>query len=93
MKKILNLLLLATLVMTYTSCSDEVDDVFDKSSALRMQEALKNYNEVLKSPANGWRMDYYGATEYGGYTMFVKFNDDNTVTVANEMYGSGNRET
>lgn len=93
MKKILNLLLLATLVMTYTSCSDEVDDVFDKSSALRMQEALKSYNEVLKSPANGWRMDYYGATEYGGYTMFVKFNDDNTVTVANEMYGSGNRET
>ena len=73
MKKILNILLILALSVIYTSCSNEVDDVFDKSSALRMQEALKNYKAVLTAPANGWLMEYYGNTDYGGYNMFVKF--------------------
>ncbi len=88
MKRIFNLLLCATIAIAYTSCKNEVDDVFDKSSALRMETALKEYNTTLQSPANGWRMEYYGGLEYGGYTMFLKFNNDNTVTVSNEVYGS-----
>ena len=46
MKKVLNILFILALTTVYTSCNNEVDDVFDKSSALRMQEALKNYKEV-----------------------------------------------
>jgi hypothetical protein len=48
-----------------------------------METALKEYNTTLQSPANGWRMEYYGGLEYGGYTMFLKFNPDNTVTESN----------
>ena len=93
MKKILNILLILALSVIYTSCSNEVDDVFDKSSALRMQEALENYKTVLTTPANGWLMEYYGNTDYGGYNMFVKFGEDNNVKVANEVYGAGNSAT
>lgn len=88
MKKIFNMLLIAALAITYTSCKNEVDDIFDNPSAVRIQNAMKEYNTTLQSPANGWRMEYYGGLEYGGYTMFLKFNSDNTVTVANEIYGS-----
>ena len=87
MKRIFNLLLIATIAIAYTSCSNEVDDVFDKPSAVRIQEAMDSYHEVLRSAPNGWRMEYYGGLQYGGYTMFLKFNNDNTVTVANEVYG------
>lgn len=93
MRKLFNWLLIATFAMIFASCTSEVDDVFDKPSALRIEEAMKTYNDVLKAPANGWRMEYYGDTKYGGYNMFVKFNNDNTVTVANEMYGPGERAT
>ena len=93
MKRIFNLLLCATIAIAYTSCKNEVDDVFDKSSALRMETALKEYNTTLQSPANGWRMEYYGGLEYGGYTMFLKFNPDNTVTVSNEIYGGDQSAT
>ncbi len=94
MKKIFSLLFLATATMILgTSCENEVDDVFDKSSSQRIQETMENYQKVLVAPANGWKMDYYGDTSYGGYTMFAKFNSDNTVTVANEIYGPQERAT
>ena len=93
MKKILNILMILALTVVYTSCSNEVDDVFDKSSALRMQEALKNYKTILTTPANGWLMEYYGNTDYGGYNMFVKFSDNDMVEVANEVYGAGKTAT
>ena len=93
MKKILNILVILALTVVYSSCKNEVDDVFDKSSALRMQEALKNYKEVLVAPTNGWLMAYYGNTDYGGYNMLVKFNEDNTVKVASEIYGTGVTQT
>lgn len=93
MKKVLNILFILALTTVYTSCNNEVDDVFDKSSALRMQEALKSYKEVLVAPSNGWLMRYYGNTDYGGYNVMVKFNADNTVTVANEIFGPTETKT
>ncbi|MBP3270003.1 MAG: DUF4302 domain-containing protein, partial [Bacteroidales bacterium] len=44
---------------------------------------------ILTTPANGWLMEYYGNTDYGGYNMFVKFSDNDMVEVANEVYGAG----
>lgn len=92
MKRIFNLLLLATIAIAYTSCKNEVDDVFDESSAVRMTKALEEYDAILQTPANGWRMEYYGGLEYGGYNMFLRFNNDNTVTVCNEVFGGDEME-
>ena len=93
MKKILSMLMMLAVAMAYTSCKDEVDDVFDKSSAERIAETLKADKQVLTSQQNGWLMKYYGNTSYGGYNMLVKFNEDNTVLVANEVYGANYQVT
>lgn len=89
MKKIMNFLMLCALVVAFTSCKNEIDDIFDKTATERIDEALKSYNDILKSAPNGWIMYYYGATQYGGYNVLVKFNDDATATVANERIANG----
>lgn len=93
MKKIYNILFVLLATLAYTSCTNEVDDVFDKSSADRIAEALTTDKKMLVDAPNGWLMEYFCENTYGGYNMFVKFNDDNTVTVANEVYESGARQT
>ena len=76
MKKIMNILMLCAVLVAFTSCKDEVDDVFDQTASERIDAALKSYNEILKSAPNGWIMYYYGATTYGGYNVLVKFHDE-----------------
>ncbi|MDE6150791.1 MAG: DUF4302 domain-containing protein [Prevotella sp.] len=93
MKKIYNILFVLLAALTYTSCTSEVDDVFDKSSAERIAEALATDKQMLVDAPNGWLMEYFCEDTYGGYNMFVKFNDDNTVTVASEMGTAGARQT
>jgi len=93
MKKIYNILFFLLAAFTYTSCTSEVDDVFDKSSADRMAEALNADKQMLVDAPNGWLMEYFCEDTYGGYNMFVKFNADNTVTVANEVAAAGARQT
>ena len=93
MKKIYNILFVLLAGLSFVACSNEVDDVFDKSSADRIQEAINADMKLLVDAPNGWLMEYYGASKYGGYNMFVKFNADNTVTAANEFFDEGTRAT
>lgn len=93
MKKIYNILFFLLAAFTYTSCTSEVDDVFDKSSADRMTEALAADKQMLVDAPNGWLMEYFCEDTYGGYNMFVKFSDDNTVTVASEVAEAGSRQS
>ena len=87
MKKIYSLLLSVVMLSAFTACTNEVDDVFDKSSAERMQDAINDDMQVLTSASNGWLMKFYADTQYGGYNVYCKFNADNTVSVQNELYG------
>ncbi|MBR5929344.1 MAG: DUF4302 domain-containing protein [Prevotella sp.] len=85
MRKFFSMLLAAMATAgIYTSCTPEVDDVFDKSSAERISEALAADKQILVSAPNGWRMEIYGNTDFGGYNLFLKFANDNTVEVASE---------
>ena len=93
MKKIYNILFFLLAAFTYTSCTSEVDNVFDKSSADRIAEAMAADQQMLVDAPNGWLMEYFCEDTYGGYNMFVKFNADNTVTVANEVAKAGARQT
>lgn len=94
MKRIYYLLLLA-LPLVLQSCFKDDDDIFDKSAAQRMEERLVHDQQVLTGAANGWIMEYFPEKKqsYGGYTMFVKFNDDNAVTVASEKAKADQTET
>lgn len=87
MKKIYKLISFVALAATAFGCVGRVDDAFDDPSAARISQAMENDNEMLVSAPNGWVMEYYGDSQYGGYNMLVKFNDDNTVTAMSEIYG------
>lgn len=93
MKRIYSLLFAVIGLMAYTSCTNEVDDVFEKSSAERIQDAIEADKKVLTSAANGWLMEYYCGSQYGGYNVTCKFNEDNTVTVKNEIYDASESRT
>lgn len=84
MKKINIFLMLALLL---SACTYRIEDTFDKSSAVRISEAVANTDEILKGAANGWIMEYYADTKYGGYNVICKFNDDCTVSVQSEIFG------
>ena len=75
----------------YFSCAPEEDNVFDDSSANRIDAALKESNDILTGAANGWLMQYYPSStqQYGGYNMLVSFSTDGEVTVSSEIDDSG----
>lgn len=86
MRKIFQTLLVAlTVVATYTACTPEVDDVFEKSSAERIAETLAQDQKILVDAPNGWVTAIYGNTNFGGYNLHFKFNADNTVKVTSEL--------
>ncbi len=88
MKKIHLTFLWLALVAAFTACKNEVDDVFDKPSAERITEAIAKCRETLAGAKGGWVMQYYADTQYGGYNVLAKFNDNHAVTVQNEAYQS-----
>lgn len=87
MKKIIFYALALLTTVTYTSCVSEVEDIFDDSSANRIQTALENERQILTSAANGWVMEFFGSpteNSFGGVNLLMKFNADSTVTVGSE---------
>ena len=93
MKKIHLTFLWLAIAAVFTACKTEVDDVFEKSSAERITEAMAKCRETLVGAKNGWVMEYYADTQYGGYNVLAKFNDNSTVTVQNEVYLSNEMRT
>lgn len=93
MKKIYYLLLLA-LPLILQSCFKDDDDVFDKTASQRMEERLIHDQQILMGATNGWVMEYFPEKEqsYGGYTLFVKFGENDAVTVASELANADQTE-
>ncbi len=94
MKKIYYLLYLATAVL-FAACTNEEDDLFDTSSALRADEAIEADLKILTDAANGWLMEYYPEAQqsYGGYNVLLKFGTDGKVTAASELYDGSDMVT
>ena len=53
MKKILTLTFILVSTLTYTSCTNEEDLIFDKSAAERLNEASDLYSSRLMASPNG----------------------------------------
>lgn len=72
------------------SCSNEEENIFDESSANRIETALKVDKEILMGAPNGWIMEYYPSKTqaYGGYTVLVSFGENDKVTVASDASGA-----
>ena len=63
MKKLMNIMMVCAVMAVFTSCKNEVDDVFDKTATERINAALTSYNDILKSASNGWIMYFYGSQQ------------------------------
>lgn len=84
MKKILYISALAALSLS--SCVQDVDDVFDSTASDRVQNAAKEFRNLLVGKEHGWVMEYYPETKrsYGGYIYTLSFDNDDKVTVSGE---------
>ena len=85
MKK-LHILLSIVCLSLLTSCLKDQEDLFDKSSAQRAEEAITADYKLLSSAEHGWLMQYYPSPyrSYGGFNVIMKFTADGKVTVASE---------
>jgi hypothetical protein len=90
-KPILKFIAFIVPLFLMTACLFEEENVFDKSSALRMDEAIEADMALLASAENGWLVDYYPEKSYGmgGYAMHWKFSPDGTATIACEATVNG----
>lgn len=85
MKKIYFILLLSLIGLCFNSCVNEEDDLFDKSAARRMNEAIAKYKAILQDNPQGWVMEFYPADRsMGGYTYTAKF-DNGKVDMTSEL--------
>ncbi|MBR6283609.1 MAG: DUF4302 domain-containing protein [Muribaculaceae bacterium] len=84
MKKIFKITaLLLLLPMVTTSCFKlEQDDIFDKSAAVRLDEAADNFAKVLLDKGGVWQMEYYANESMQGYVYVMKFHDNGTVDIS-----------
>ena len=93
MKKILYFSLLLGITLSFTSCKDDDDLLFNESAAERLNQIKSVYSQRLWASPNGWAMQYYPTYQneapYGtGYLMLCDFNEDYSVRVAISMYNS-----
>ena len=84
-KRVFFMLMISACILN--GCVHEEKDIFDEPAAIRMQNAIKEYTDVLTSAQNGWFTDYYPENNYaiGGYAMYLKFTPDGKVTVGCEI--------
>ncbi len=90
MKKINSIFSLLLVAMAFVACTPEVEDKFDKSASQRAADAIAEAQKVLEAAPNGWRMEYYGSSTYGGYNVFVKFKGDQA-EVGSEKVGASHQ--
>lgn len=86
MKKIFSIVALATITLALQSCLKDDDELFELSSAERIEKAADDTRTLLKSAKNGWMMHYYTGQEYSGtgLTMFMRF-DETKAYVASDL--------
>lgn len=83
-------------LLATASCSLQEDkDIFDDSSANRIEEALQADKAILVGAANGWLMEFYPSAElkFGGYNILAHFDENGKATLSGEMQGSTKKVT
>ena len=86
MRKISYLFALLVSFIAFNACTSDVDNYFDESAPERASQRIDEVKNILYSAPNGWCMEYYGSTTYGGYNVLCKFKGD-SVVLASEKAG------
>ncbi len=67
------------------SCApSEVEDIFDENPAARLDNAVKNYTELLKSDGGRWLMQYFANPDEEGYNFVMTFHNDGSVDISTQ---------
>jgi len=82
MKRIKYSCILAFVLIFLNACTAEQADIFPKSAAERINNALTENEILLTSAENGWAMQYFPTDVKPGYTLLMKFKTSGIVTVA-----------
>ncbi len=84
MKKIFNLSALILMLSLVACAPSEVDDIFDDSPAARLDNAVKNYTELLKSDGGRWLMQYFANPDMEGINFIMTFHNDGSVDISTQ---------
>ncbi len=86
MKKLYKFSAIAALLVStgLASCTHEEADIFDKSAAVRAEEARKMYKDILVDKGGKWQMEYFTTEEEHGYIYLFTFRNDGTVTISGD---------
>lgn len=82
MKLRLYLYSLVCTALIMNACTKEQPDLFPKSAAERMNNALLANQNVLTQAENGWAMQYFPTENKQGYTFLMKFKTNSFVNIA-----------
>jgi hypothetical protein len=80
-------ILTVCVLLLAVACEDEkVEQVFDKSSAERSAESIRDVREQLKASEHGWTVSYKPSKAETGYYQFVfRFLADSVVQAASDF--------
>ncbi len=84
MKKLFYVSALIFAVSLVSCAPSEVDDLFDESPAARLDNAVKNYTELLKSDGGRWLMQYFANGDEEGYNFIMTFHNDGSVDISTQ---------
>ncbi len=84
MKKLFNLSALILMLSMVACAPSEVDDIFDESPAARLDNAVKNYTELLKSNGGRWLMQYFANGDEEGFNYIMTFHEDGSVDISTQ---------
>lgn len=96
MNKIFSCIMAVGLVMSFTACSTEEDNIFDQSAAERLNTISSIYSSRLTDSKGGWVMEYYPYTDNEdlitgvGYLIMNRFNADGSVYTVMKNKATGN---
>ncbi len=83
MKFNISLALLLALSVSLTSCfKNDEDDIFDKSASERLEQAKKDYTDILTDKGGKWELQYFANESEEGYDYIVTFSKNGTVQIS-----------
>ncbi len=86
MKKFFYILALGLSVSLASCAPSEVDDLFDENPAVRIDNAVKNYTELLKSNGGRWLLKYFPNGDQEGYNFVMHFKNGSVEISSKNSY-------
>ncbi|RKE49276.1 DUF4302 domain-containing protein [Sphingobacterium detergens] len=84
----IKLFILAISILSLSvSCEKKMDKIFDENPTDRLNASVADVYSTLQSNKDGWVVKYFpsSALEFGGYTLFAKFNNLADVTFEGDL--------